>query len=154
MRKWLHWISPSILLVAWFAVIGFSMVNASVPSSSLRFGINPGTSIVAPIETEVCPGDVIHYPTLTFVEEGSRSQASVAEAWCKAGLEGGCIAVVRPDMPLLEPKNIVNPATPRTVLETLAPGIWHMQHSATDELGRVSAYIVAPINVKDCQVKP
>jgi hypothetical protein len=145
---------PMLLIgFTWFALIGYSLVSASTPTGSLRYGIHSGVPIITPIETEVCSGDMIHYPTLTFVEERAKSQVNIAEAWCRAGLEGGCIGVFpdRPDMPLLEPKEIINPATPRIVPETLGPGIWHFQHSATDELGRVSGYIVAPINVLKCE---
>jgi hypothetical protein len=54
------------------------------------------------------------------------------------------------DMPLLQPKKITNEKTTLNVPETLMPGTWYYQHVATLSNDTASAYIVGPVNVKDC----
>lgn len=112
--------------------------------------------VISPIETQVCPGDIIHYPLVTEVTTAQiPGQVSIAESWCKEGLTGSCVGVQPPrtSLPLLEPKRIISDGTPRTVPDTLAPGVYHFWHSATNARGEVSGYIVAPVVVISCSAK-
>ena len=143
-----------VIALALIVASGLALLFEAAPAT-VTYGIANGVPVIVPLESEVCAGGTIHFPTITFIEAGTVSQINVAEAWCKAGLAGGCIGVIpdRPDLPLLEAKSIVNDRTPRPVPASLSPGVWHFWHSAVDERGNVAAYIVAPINVRNCETE-
>ena len=141
-------------------VIALALIVASVlallfesapPRTIVTYGIAGKVPTIAPIEAEVCPGGIVHFPNVTFVEGGEAVSVSFANAWCLGGLAGGCVSVVpRPDMPLLQPKKITNEKTTLNVPETLMPGTWYYQHVATLSNNTASAYIVGPVVVIDC----
>lgn len=109
--------------------------------------------VISPIETNLCPGDTLHYPVVVEIKASEiPDQANIAESWCKEGLSGACtdVAPPRQNLPLLEPKLIVSDDAPRVVPDTLTPGVYHFWHSATNAKGQVSGYIVAPVNIADC----
>ncbi len=144
-----------IILLVIIAGILLSFVFRHAPQ--VEYGNTAQVPIIVPNEEKVCIGGRVTYPLLVFVaNEQVPGQINIAEAWCLAGLEGACFGVIpnRPDLPLLEPKAITTDATSRPVPATLKPGVYHFWHSATDANGNVSGYIVAPINVIDCEVQP
>lgn len=141
-----------ILLLVIF-IVGASLL-VETASQVTYDGSAAKVPIIVPNETSVCIGGNVTFPLLVFVsDEQIPDQVNIAESWCLKGIEGACFGVIpnRPDLPLLEPKNIKTDATMRTVPSTLQPGTYHFWHSATDATGNVSGYIVAPIVVKDCQ---
>lgn len=143
-----------VLMVA-IAVVGVALAMQAAPASvTYNEGHIP---VIAPIENEVCAGGVIQYPITTEIDESELpGRVEVDEAWCMAGLGGACKSVPAPNprLPMLEPKRIVADPATRNVPDTLTPGVWHFWHTATDTRGQVNGYIIAPITVKDCQLKP
>lgn len=143
----------NVIMLLLFAIAALGMVLLfNTPAFSVQYD-GTRVPVIPPIETQVCPGDTIHYPLTTSVTEDEiPGQLDIAESWCEEGLSGPCTGVnpPRPELPLLEPKLIYTDGAARVVPETLTPGVYHFWHSATDALGRVSGYIVAPVNVKDC----
>ena len=140
--------------------VGLAVFLRAIPPS-VAYSTNGEVTVIEPIEQEVCAGGVVHFPNVVFVKGGEISSVSFADAWCLAGLEGSCVSVVpRPDMPLLEPKAITSTRSTLNVPSTLKPGVLHFQHVATvtdfsqDGTGvttGAAAYIVAPINVVECE---
>lgn len=109
---------------------------------------------IAPIEAEVCIGGLVHFPTVTEITKDEiPGRLEIDESWCLEGLGGACKAVTAPNprLPMLEEKHIVTPRVERNIPATLAPGVYHFQHSATDAHGNTTGYIVAPITVKECE---
>lgn len=143
-----------LVLALAIAALGVALAFQAAPAAVLYNGGN--IPIIAPVETEVCLGGMIHYPIITEIDESEiPGRIEVDEAWCMAGIGGVCKSVPAPNprMPMLEPKRIVADPAKRTVPDTLTPGTWHLWHTATDTRGDVSGYIVAPVNVKDCTTK-
>ena len=148
-----------IITLVVIATIGFWTLIESTPSVLLirRYG----STLIAPVETEVCIGGTISYPITVAVDANEiPNQIEIAEAWCKAGLTGTCFGVQPGGMdpnakrlPILAPRQIVT-TSKRLVPETLTPGLYEFWHSSIDSSNRVQAYIVSPITVKDCQVTP
>jgi hypothetical protein len=143
----------NVLLVLMLA-IALSGVGLAIQAAPHAVLYNNGRiPVIAPIESEVCLGEAIHYPIITEIDEREiPGRLEVDEAWCLAGLGGACKSALPPNprLPLLEPKRIVTDRTSRTMPETVTPGVWHFWHTATDTRGQVNGYIVAPITVIDC----
>ena len=139
------------ILLLLLAAVGWGTYLRFAPSVISYNGAR--VPVISPIETQLCPGDTLHYPVVVEIKESEiPDQANIAESWCKEGLSGACTGVVPPrsNLPLLEPKLIVSDGAPRVVPETLEPGVYHFWHSATNSRGQVSGYIVSPIVVRDC----
>ena len=144
----------TVIVIALALIVASGLVllfQAAPPRTIVAYGIADKVPTIAPIEAEVCPGDVVHFPNVTFVEGGEAVSVSFADAWCLEGLTGSCISVVpRADMPLLQPKRITNERSKLNVPATLEPGVWYYQHVATLSNDTSSAYIVGPVTIKDC----
>ena len=80
-------LSLMLILILMVFTAGLIVFVRSIPPG-LAYGTKRGVPIIIPIETEVCPGGIVHYPTMTFIAPGTKSQVSIAEAWCRAGLRG------------------------------------------------------------------
>lgn len=147
---------PGIMaLLVIIAIAGAVLLVRAAPNAVLYNGER--IPMISPIETSVCLGGTVHFATVTEVTADEIPGAlDIKEAWCLAGLGGACKSVLppNPDLPMLEEKHIVTPSVERNVPVTLAPGVYHFQHSATDAKGNTTGYIVAPINVEACEVQP
>jgi len=141
-----------VISLALIVASGLALLfQAAPPRTVVTYGIAGKVPTIAPIETGVCPGGVVHFPNVTFVEGGEAVSVSFANAWCFEGLAGGCVSVApRADMPLLQPKKITNEKTALNVPATLIPGSWYYQHVATLSNDTASAYIVGPIEIISC----
>lgn len=113
-----------------------------------------GVEMIAPLESAVCPGPkALRYPVTVIVNESALpDQVMPAEAWCVAGLTGGCTSVDPPgdgEMPILAPRHL-EVITERDVPDGLRPGVvYEFQHSIRSANGEVSGYIVSPITLRD-----
>lgn len=147
---------PAIMvLLVVIAGAGFLLLIRAAPNVVTYNG--DAIPVIHPAESEVCIGGTVHFATVTeATEDELPGRLEIDEAWCLKGLEGACKTVIPPNprFPLLEPKRIVTPRVERDVPDTLTPGIYHFWHTATDTRGNVTGYIIAPIVVKDCEVKP
>jgi len=137
----------SVLVQIWF----------SLASARQTVGF-AGIEIIAPIESKLCPGDTLRFPVVADVPSGNLpDQIELAESWCKVGPTGACWGVQpaalkdgAKRLPLVKPKHIISPSTPRIVPTWLTPGEYEFWHTAMDKDGTVVGYSVEPITIKDC----
>ncbi len=146
-----------MFLLVFIAGAGVVLMIQRYPQASSLAYNSRDVAYIMPIENEVCLGGTLQYPLVTTIEASDiPGRVTIDEAWCVTGSDGACktVPAPNPELPLMEVRNIVaNPAT-RAVPSTLKPGVYHFWHAATNGKGITRGYIVAPITVKDCEVKP
>lgn len=153
--------SPSRVMIA---VLGLTILSAvliymilqTVQVRKAAHVVSYGVQVITPLETEVCPGPrALSYPVTVIInQERIPDQGRIAEAWCRAGLDGICVPIAlqgEEDVPLLAPKYMEAIAF-RDVPAWLRPGIeYEFHHSVANAAGDVVGYIVRPIVVReDC----
>lgn len=139
-----------VVLVICLTVLGVGLANMAqdIAAKPVVYGIE----IITPIETDLCPGDVLRYPVTVNVVE-IPTVLSIVETWCQAGTDGMCSAALSHSyqLPLLEYREVkaiaerVVPITP-----FIRPGeTYEFWHAAVD--GSTTGYRVKPIRIRvDC----
>lgn len=109
-------------------------------------------TVIEPENPDVCPGDALRYPLTVDVVE-IPALLSVAETWCRAGIDGVCSTSLTRSyqLPLLEYRHIETVAV-RIVPQSsfFVPGqIYEFWHAAANS--DTTGYIVRPVRIRtDC----
>lgn len=129
-------------------VVGLANMAQDIAARPVSYGIE----IITPLETDLCPGDVLRYPVTVDVIE-IPTVLSIVETWCEAGDDGMCSAALSRSyqLPLLEERRIEAIAT-RVVPITpfISSGkTYEFWHAAVN--GSTTGYRVKPIRIRmDC----
>lgn len=139
-----------VVLVVCLAVLVVGLVSMAqdIAAKPVAYGIE----IIAPLNPDVCPGDVLRYPVVVDVVE-IPTVLSIVETWCEAGINGMCSTALSRSyqLPLLEYRHVEAVAT-RVVPVTpfIRSGeTYEFWHAAVN--GSTTGYRVKPIHIKtDC----